>query len=225
MIAAGYAGKFPIRPNDGYAVRRRTEAFEWDKELYRQWNGGGSCWLDRDPNDGDGGSFAAMLHISCTIAATAANENGVPGASVSCNGTDIDNNSVLREGDLLQNRNYTATQQPGLDTQQCLHNPQFAANENRSPPKPAGTENIAPQHPPIDCCNCSKPAANVQQNRTPLSGPGITNRLIHLSRRPPATLAGRKAPGMWRNLLSSGRPGQRISRTPGGSVRRATRRR
>jgi hypothetical protein len=83
-----------VTEHEGYAVRRRTEAFEWDKELYRQWNGGGSCWLDRDPNDGDGGSFAALLHISCTIAATAANENGVPGASVSCNGTDIDNNSV-----------------------------------------------------------------------------------------------------------------------------------
>ena len=133
-----------VTEHEGYAVRRRTEAFEWDKELYRQWNGGGSCWLDRDPKEGDGGSFAALLHISCTLAATAANENGVPGASVSCNGTDIDNNSVLREGDLLQNRNYTATQQPGPDTQQCLHNSQFAANENRSPPKPAGSENIAP---------------------------------------------------------------------------------
>jgi len=156
-----------VSEHEGYSVRRRTEAFEWDKELYRQWNGGGSCWLDRDPKDGDGGSFAALLHISCTLAATAANENGVPGASVSCNGTDIDNNSVLREGDLLQNRNYTATQQPGPDTQQCLHNSQFAANENRSPPKPAGSENIAPSHPPINCCNCSKPAANVQQTTDP----------------------------------------------------------
>ena len=73
----------------------------------------------------------------------------------------------LREGDLLQNRNHTATQQSGPDTQQCLHNSQFAANENRSPPKPAGSENIAPSHPPIDCCTCSKPAANVQQTTAP----------------------------------------------------------
>jgi hypothetical protein len=156
-----------VTEHEGYAVRRRTEAFEWDKELYRQWNGGGSCWLDRDPKDGDGGSFAALLHVSCNFAATAANGNGVPGASVSCNGTDIDNNNVLREGDLQQNRNYTAPQQPGPDTTQCLHNSQFAANEDRSLPKPAGSENIAPQHPPIDCCNCSKPAANVQQTTAP----------------------------------------------------------
>jgi hypothetical protein len=155
-----------VTEHEGYAVRRRTEAFEWDKELYRQWNGGGSCWLDRDPKDGDG-SFAALLHVSCNFAATAANGNGVPGASVSCNGTDIDNNNVLREGDLLQNRNYTATQQAGPDTPQCLHNSQFAANEDRSPPKPAGSENIAPQQSPIDCCNCSKPAANVQQTTAP----------------------------------------------------------
>jgi len=155
-----------VTEHEGYAVRRRTEAFEWDKELYRQWNGGGSCWLDRDPKDGDG-SFAALLHVSCNFAATAANGNGVPGASVSCNGIDIDNNIVLREDDLLQNRNYTATQQPDMDATQCLRNSQFAANENRSPPKPAGSENIAPHHPPIDCCNCSKPAANVQQTTAP----------------------------------------------------------
>ena len=99
-----------VTESDGYAVRRRTEAFEWDRELYRQWNGGGACWLDRDPKDGDGGSFAALRNVSCTFAATAANEKGAPGASVSSNGTDIDNNSVLREGDLLQNRNYTATE-------------------------------------------------------------------------------------------------------------------
>jgi hypothetical protein len=156
-----------VTETDGYAVRRRTEAFEWDRELYRQWNGGGACWLDRDPKDGDGGSFAALLHVSCNFAATAANEKGAPTASVSCNGTDIDNNSVLREGDLLQNRNYTATQQAGPDTTQCLHNSPFAANENRSLLKAAGTENIVPEQSPIDCCTCSKPAANMQQTTAP----------------------------------------------------------
>jgi hypothetical protein len=155
-----------VTESDGYAVRRRTEAFEWNRELYRQWNGGGACWLDRDPKDGDGGSFAALQQVSCTFAATAANEKGAPGASVSCNGTDIDNNSVLREGDLLQNRNYTATHQSGPDTSQCLHNSAFAANENRSPQKTTGSENITPQHSPIDCCTCSKRAAPMQQMTT-----------------------------------------------------------
>jgi len=156
-----------VTESDGYAVRRRTEAFEWNRELYRQWNGGGACWLDRDPKDGDGGSFAALRQVSCTFAATAANEKGASGASASCNGTDIDNNSVLREGDLLQNRNYTATQQSGPDTSQCLHNSAIAANENRSPQKTTGSENITPHHLPIDCCTCSKSAAPVQQTTTP----------------------------------------------------------
>ena len=155
-----------VTESDGYAVRRRTEAFEWNRELYRQWNGGGACWLDRDPKDGDGGSFAALRNVSCNFAATAANEKVAPGASVSCNGTDIDNNSVLIEGDLLQNRNYTTTQQNSPDTSQCLHNSAIAANENRSLQKTTGTENITPLHPPIDCCNCSKRAASVQQTTT-----------------------------------------------------------
>jgi hypothetical protein len=145
-----------VTETDGYAVRRRTEAFEWDRELYRQWNGGGACWLDRDPKDGDGGSFAELLHVSC-------------------NGTDIDNNSVLREGDLLQNRNYTATQQAGPDTSHSLHNSPCAANENRSLPKSAGTENIVPEQSPIDCCTCSKPAANMQQTNAPA---GKQNRTV-----------------------------------------------
>ena len=156
-----------VTETDGYSVRRRTEAFEWNRELYRQWNGGGACWLDRDPKDGDGGSFAALRNVSCNFAATAANEKGASGASVSCNGTDIDNNSVLREGDLLQNRNYTATEQNGPDTSQCLHNSAIAANENRSPQKTTGTENNTPSHPPIDCCTCSKRAASVQQTTAP----------------------------------------------------------
>ncbi len=166
-----------VTESDGYAVRRRTEAFEWNRELYRQWNGGGACWLDRDPKDGDGGSFAALRHVSCNFAATAANEKGAPGASVSCNGTDIDNNSVLREGDLLQNRNYTATQQPGPDTSQCLHNSAIAANENRSPLKTTGIKNIAPHHPPIDCCSCSKSAATVQQTTPHAAKQGWTIRV------------------------------------------------
>lgn len=37
----------------GYSVRRRTEAFEWDRELYRQWMNSGACWLDHNPKNDD----------------------------------------------------------------------------------------------------------------------------------------------------------------------------
>jgi hypothetical protein len=153
--------------NDGYAIRRRTEAFEWNKELYRQWTGGGSCWLDRDPKDENGGSFAALPHDSCTFAASAGNENGVPVASVSCNSTDIDNNSVLREGDFQQNRNYTAPQKSEPDSAQCFHNSQNAANDNLSPPKPTGSENTTLKQSRINCGNCSKPTVDLQQTTDP----------------------------------------------------------
>jgi len=42
-----------MNEDEGVSVRRRTEAFTWSREIYRQWVNGGACWLDRDP---DGGS-------------------------------------------------------------------------------------------------------------------------------------------------------------------------
>lgn len=57
---------------DGSVIRRRAEAFAWNRELYRQWIGGGSCWLDRDPGEdsdngdnnggGDGGN-GSLPHL------------------------------------------------------------------------------------------------------------------------------------------------------------------
>ena len=37
-----------MNEEDGISVRRRTEAYAWDPELYRYWASGGACWLDRD---------------------------------------------------------------------------------------------------------------------------------------------------------------------------------
>jgi len=37
----------------GITIRRRTEAFQWDKELFWQWNSNGACWLDHHPEDDD----------------------------------------------------------------------------------------------------------------------------------------------------------------------------
>ena len=123
---------------DGNTVRRRTEAYAWDRELYRQWNGGGACWLDPGPDAGDDGSsgsdpgsFAALLHVSCTFAAHAANDNAAPGAPGSCNGECTDNNSVLIKGGLLQSGNYGAAHKPDLEREQSLHFAANAVNEDR----------------------------------------------------------------------------------------------
>jgi hypothetical protein len=169
-----------VSEGEGQSVRRRTEAFEWDRELFRQWNGGGACWLDRGPGDGGTssntdnkgggnsgspgpGSFAALQQVSSDFAATAANENGVPEGSVSCNGTENDNNLVLREGVLQQNENYTASEQPGSDTTQCHHNSQNAANEDRKPPGVSRSSDTASQCVPVVSSTCCKQAEKVQQ--------------------------------------------------------------
>jgi hypothetical protein len=117
---------------DGNTVRRRTEAYAWDRELYRQWNGGGACWLDPGPDAGDdgeggsgSGSFAALQQVSCTFAARAANKNGASCVPGSCTGECTDNNSVLRKGSLLQSGKCGAAHKPDLNAEQSLH---FAAN-------------------------------------------------------------------------------------------------
>ena len=149
-----------ISEEQGHSVRRRTDAFQWDRELYRQWNGGGACWLDRDPKNG-GGSFAALQQVFSTFSATAANEKNDFSGSISCNDTDIDNNSVLIHSALQQNENHGATQQPGPDITRCLHDSGNAANEDRSPPGAAQSPDIASQRVLIGCSICCKAAEKV----------------------------------------------------------------
>ena len=156
-----------ISEDQGHSVRRRTDAFQWDRELYRQWNGGGACWLDPDPKNG-GGSFAALQQVSSTFAATAANEKGVPAGSVSCKCTENDNNSLLRECALQQNENHGATRQPGPDKSPCLHNSGNAANEDRNLPGAAKSSDTASQCVPIASSTCCKPAEKALQT-TPLA--------------------------------------------------------
>ncbi|WML66673.1 MAG: hypothetical protein METHP_00120 [Methanoregula sp. SKADARSKE-2] len=51
-----------LTEESGYSVRRRTEAFEWDRELYRQWMNSGACWLDHNPkNDDDDSSHLSAV--------------------------------------------------------------------------------------------------------------------------------------------------------------------
>jgi hypothetical protein len=149
-----------ISEEQGHSVRRRTDAFQWDRELYRQWNGGGACWLDRDPKNW-GGSFAALQQVFSTFAANAANEKNDVSGSISGNGTDIDNNSVLRYSALQHNENHGAPQQPGPDVTRCLHDSRNAANEDRSPPGAAQSPDIASQRVPIGCSICCKAAEKV----------------------------------------------------------------
>src|SRR5271157_571201 len=147
---------------DGNTVRRRTEAYAWDRELYRQWNGGGACWLDPGPDDGDDpgtGPFAALLHVSCMFAASAANENGESGTPGSCNRLLMNNNFVQGSGDLLQSGNYGAPSVHDPGQTYTHHNPENAANENlKTKISPGSAKEKYPEPGPVETG-----AANVQK--------------------------------------------------------------
>ena len=151
-----------MNDGEGVSVRRRTEAFTWSREIYRQWVNGGACWLDRDPKGGDdeggAGSFTALQHVYSSFTATAVNQNGAPGAPGSSKEGDYHNNSVLRNGDLQQNRNYGGDSNFGKSSDQCLHDSEIAVNKNRSPPGPPQNTNPAPQPPPVSYSTCCKTA-------------------------------------------------------------------
>ena len=95
-----------VSDEDGISIRRRTEAFSWSRELYRQWSFGGMCWLDhethddhdnddddksmdnnkvkdnkRGNNDAGAESFTALQHVYSTFSATAEKQNGAISAS------------------------------------------------------------------------------------------------------------------------------------------------
>ena len=125
-----------LTEESGYSVRRRTEAFEWDRELYRQWMNGGACWLDHNPknDDDDSSHLSAVSADFSSFSATAENENGASSVPGSSKESDCTNNSVLREGCFQQNRNYGGGTEPEMNSTQCLHNSRSAENEKRSPP-------------------------------------------------------------------------------------------
>ncbi|MFA4826138.1 MAG: hypothetical protein WC593_13380 [Methanoregula sp.] len=151
-----------VNDDDGVTIRRRTEAFIWNREIYRHWSNGGACWLDRDPDNGDdaggAGSFTALQHVYSSFTASAVNENGASSAPGSCNENDSDNNSVQQELYLQQNRNYGGNENAGKSSDPCLHNFQSAVNENRSSPRAAQNENPASSHNPMVYSTCCKRA-------------------------------------------------------------------
>jgi hypothetical protein len=126
-----------VNDEDGVSVRRRAEAFAWNRGLYLHWIHGGACWLDRDPkggNDDDwAGSFTALRHDCSTITTAAEKQNGAISVSGFPDSLGNNNNSVLKEGSLQQKENTATQAEPFLQSTQCLHDSQFAVNEKRSP--------------------------------------------------------------------------------------------
>ena len=165
-----------VTETDGYAVRRRTEAFTWNREIFRQWANGGSCWLDHDPHGGndddDGaGSFTALQHVYSSFTATAVNQNGAISKPGFPHTPVYNNNFVLREGNLQQKENAATHAEPGLEITQCLHDSQSAVNEKRSLQIPAQSGNKIPERAPMTYSNCCKTAET-----SPDSTPSAVNK-------------------------------------------------
>ncbi len=63
----------------GRSVRRRTHAYQFNREMYRLWSSGGSVWLrpaDPDDRDGPGGDVAGNGRSAEGPAETISHENG-----------------------------------------------------------------------------------------------------------------------------------------------------
>lgn len=164
-----------MNEEDGISVRRRTEAFAWDRELYRQWMNGGACWLDHNPKSGDddSGDFQQLQQGFSSFSATAENENGtssVPGSSKEDNCT---NNSVLREGVFQQNRNYGGVPEPETNFPQCLHNSRSAENEKRSLPGAAGSGENTTNQAPGSISSRTKDAENMPKTGSGAEKPDL----------------------------------------------------
>ncbi len=158
-----------ITEDDGRIVRRRTEAYTWDRDLYRQWTIGGACWLDRDPdngNDDGAGNLQHLQHVYSSFTATAVNDNGAPCVPGSQKEDDSKNNLVLRDGQLQQNENYGGIQNARAGADACVHEMQSAVNEDRFLSGAPQNDNPAPKQHPLVYSNCCKPAESVLKTHT-----------------------------------------------------------
>ncbi|OPY43647.1 MAG: hypothetical protein A4E40_00074 [Methanoregulaceae archaeon PtaU1.Bin059] len=114
-----------MNEEDGISVRRRTEAYAWDPELYRYWASGGACWLDRDPKTGGDGldSLQPLQQDSCSFPADAENDRDGFSSSSFSNDAHRKENSILKNDDLQQSLESTSGQEPGPDPDYSVHDP------------------------------------------------------------------------------------------------------
>ena len=144
-----------ISEEQGNSIRRRSDAFQWDTALFREWNCGDACWLDRDPKDG-GGPALSLQQASSSVAEPAENAKNDFSVSVSPGTTKNNTTNVLRDSAFQQKENYGVTQQPGPDVIQCVHKSGNAANNDRIPPGAQQSPDSTPECAPISSSTCCK---------------------------------------------------------------------
>jgi hypothetical protein len=151
---------------DGNTVRRRAEVYLWDRDLYRQWNSGGSCWLLPGPesdDDGTGGSFPALKQVSCSFPAIAGNNEDDQPLPGSCNRACNDDNDLMRNDCFQQNRNYGGAVVADPENDQSLYFAGNAGNKNQKTTGSPGSvkkKNLTPGLMEADSANVQEIAAN-----------------------------------------------------------------
>ncbi len=145
-----------ISEEQGNSIRRRSDAFQWDTALFREWNCGDACWLDRDPKDG-GSPALSLQQASSSVAETAENTKNDFLVAVSPDTTKNNTTNVLRDSAFQQKENYGVTQQPGPDVTLGVHKSGNAANNDRIPPGAQQSPDNAPECAPISSSACCKP--------------------------------------------------------------------
>ncbi len=158
-----------MNEEDGVSVRRRTEAYAWDPELYRYWASGGACWLDRDPKNGDDspGSLQHLPQDSCSFPAGAGNDqDGSSGSGFSNNGSRKEN-SVLKNDDLQPSQESKGGQEPGPGSDHSVHDPGSAATTTQNMAIMAHYENQRSPSSLFSSGARTQDAANVQATPSP----------------------------------------------------------
>lgn len=171
-----------MNEEDGVSVRRRTEAYAWDPELFRYWASGGACWLDRDPKTGgDGpGSLQPLQQDSCTIPAGAGNDKDDSFGSGFSNDAQRKENSVLKNDDLQQSQEFTDGQEPEPDPDLSVHDLGSAVTGIQNEAIIAQSDNRETQHSLFLSGRCTQPAATMQATPFP-AGNGERPRTIRVA--------------------------------------------
>lgn len=142
----------------GFSTRRRTNAYTFDRELFRKWMAGGAVWLDDEPGqDLDDPTESRQSHSTITEDSVrlgnedSTTDSGVPNKNTSLNvqNSESSSNSDLTRGDASA----------GASARAHVSDPENSARpETETGPDPQNSEPQDPQ-PPITSRKHAQPAA------------------------------------------------------------------
>ncbi len=126
---------------DCLSMRRRTNAYTFDPDLYQCWRGNGKVWLDEDPD-----------HPSKNFSPTSPQ---VEGSDTDFKSPDLENNEfnnnkyVLSTDHFNKNKDTQASDDEGVSVSSCVTDPEAIEVKNTNPPDNEGNTKQNPYINPI----------------------------------------------------------------------------